>query len=151
MKKTRQEMIRQIIEENSVGTQEELLAILIDRGVNVTQATVSRDIKEMRIVKKSNLNGEYKYFLPKENEVQEDHRLYSIIANAILSTDVAMNTVVVKCHPGTAAAVASAADALNSKRMIAGTIAGNDTVFALCYSLEDAEKAKKIVDEMFGL
>lgn len=151
MKKNRQELIRQIIEENSIGTQEELLSILIDRGVNVTQATVSRDIKEMRIVKKSDVGGVYKYYLPDVNETRGDDRLFAIIANAILSTDVAMNTVVVKCHPGTAAAVAAAADALNSKRMIAGTIAGDDTVFALCYTVEDAVKAKKIVDEMFGL
>ena len=149
MKKKRQELIEQLIRENNIGTQEELLALLIAQGVNVTQATVSRDIKEMRIVKKTGVNGEYKYFLPAAGEDESDTRLYAIIANAALSSVAVGNNIIVKCHPGTARAVASAADMLRC-RLIAGTIAGDDTVLVVCYSSKDAVEAKQVLDEMLG-
>lgn len=149
MKKKRQELIETLIRENNVGTQEELLDLLIAQGVNVTQATVSRDIKEMRIVKKSGVNGEYKYYLPSSQEEEADSRLYAIIANAALSSVVVGNDIIVRCHPGTAKAVATAADMLHCK-LIAGTIAGDDTVLVVCYSAKDALEAKDILDDMLG-
>ena len=149
MKKKRQEIIEQLIRENNVGTQEELLDLLIAEGVNVTQATVSRDIKEMRIVKKSGANGEYKYYLPSTQEDEADSRLYSIIANAALSSVIVNTEIIVKCHPGTARAVASAADMLHCK-LIAGTIAGDDTVLVICFSADAAVEAKEILDDMLG-
>ncbi|MBR5411192.1 MAG: arginine repressor [Clostridia bacterium] len=145
MKKTRQELIAKLIHDNDVGTQEELLELLTKEGVSVTQATVSRDIKEMRIAKRSGSNGEYKYCLPSARENETDTRLYAIIANAVLSSVVVAHEIVVKCHPGTARAVASAADALQC-RLIAGTIAGDDTVLVICHSEQDAVEAKTVLD-----
>ncbi len=131
-------MIARIIETNSVGTQEDLLALLLAAGVNVTQATVSRDIKEMRIVKHPGPDGEYKYCLPGEK-----------LKGAVSSTDIAMNTVVVKCHAGTAQAACAALDSINLKN-VAGTIAGDDTIFILCYTPSDAISVKEKIDSLFN-
>ena len=142
-------MIAQIIEKNSVGTQEDLLALLLAAGVNVTQATVSRDIKEMRIVKHPGPDGEYKYCLPGEKTDENSSKYMAILSGAALSTDIAMNIVVVKCHAGTAQAACAALDSLHLPD-VAGTIAGDDTIFVLCYSVEDAVVTRKKLDTFFS-
>lgn len=149
MKKNRQAMIARIIETNSVGTQEDLLALLLAAGVNVTQATVSRDIKEMRIVKHPGPDGEYKYCLPGEKQDESSSKYMTLLKGAVSSTDVAMNTVVVKCHAGTAQAACAALDSLNLKN-VAGTIAGDDTIFILCYTTSDAVSVREKIDSLFN-
>ena len=149
MKKNRQAIIAKLIEENIISTQEELLAKLIDAGVNVTQATVSRDIKEMHIVKHPAATGEYKYCLPAVAREENNGKYMSILIGAAISTDVAMNTVVVKCHVGTAQAACAALDSMGLQN-VAGTLAGDDTIFVLCYSEESALKTKKKLDSLLG-
>lgn len=142
-------MIAQIIEKNSVGTQEDLLALLLAAGVNVTQATVSRDIKEMRIVKHPGPDGEYKYCLPGDKIDENSSKYMAILSGAAVSTDIAMNIVVVKCHAGTAQAACAALDSLHLSD-VAGTIAGDDTIFVLCYTVEDAVATRKKLDTFFN-
>ena len=149
MKKNRQAMIARIISENRISTQEELLTMLLNMGVNATQATVSRDIKEMQIVKRSDATGEYKYCLPGGENEQRRLKFMSLLTESALYTDVAMNTVVIKCHAGTAQAACAAIDAMGLEN-VAGTLAGDDTIFVLCYSVEAAQSVRKKLDEIFG-
>ncbi|MBR0510441.1 MAG: arginine repressor [Clostridia bacterium] len=149
MKKNRQAIIAKLIEEKSIGTQDELLALLLDMGVNVTQATVSRDIKEMHIVKRADASGEYKYCLPARAAEQSRSKYLSILTGTVIHTDIAMNTVVIKCHVGTAQAACAALDSLNLQG-IAGTLAGDDTIFALCYTAAEAAVVKARLDTLFG-
>ena len=149
MKKDRHTIIEELIENNDVSTQEDLLRMLNAAGVNVTQATVSRDIKQMRIIKQAAPDGSYKYCLPKARSGAENAKYMAILAGAVEHTDVAMNTVVVKCHAGTAQAACAALDSMDLPE-VAGTIAGDDTIFALCYTPEAALAARKRLDEIFG-
>ncbi len=149
MKKNRQALIAKLIEENIISTQEELLAMLLDAGVNVTQATVSRDIKEMHIVKHPAPTGEYKYCLPASAPEENSGKYMSILIGSAVGTDVAMNTLVVKCHVGTAQAACAALDSMGLQG-VAGTLAGDDTIFVLCYSEEAALKVKKKLDTLLG-
>ncbi len=149
MKKNRQAIIAKLIEENVISTQEELLAMLLEAGVNVTQATVSRDIKEMHIVKHPASTGEYKYCLPTIKSEENSGKYMSILIGAAVCTDVAMNTVVLKCHVGTAQAACAALDSMGLQN-VAGTLAGDDTIFVLCYSEEAALKIKKKLDSLLG-
>ena len=149
MKKDRHTIIAELIENNVISTQEDLLRMLNAAGVNVTQATVSRDIKQMRIVKQAAANGVYKYCLPRSQTDDENAKYMAILAGAVEHTDIAMNTVVVKCHAGTAQAACAALDSMDLPE-VAGTIAGDDTIFVLCYTPEAAVDVRKKLDDMFG-
>ena len=149
MKKDRHTIIAELIENNVISTQEDLLPMLNATGVSVTQATVSRDIKQMRIVKQAAPNGVYKYCLPQAKADSENAKYMAILAGAVEHTDTAMNTVVVKCHAGTAQAACAALDSMDLPE-VAGTIAGDDTIFVLCYTQEDAAVVRAKLDEMFG-
>ena len=149
MKQDRHSIIAELIENHVISTQEDLLRMLNAEGVNVTQATVSRDIKQMRIVKQAAPNGVYKYCLPKANADDENAKYMAIMAGAVEHTDIAMNTVVVKCHAGTAQAACAALDSMDLPE-VAGTIAGDDTIFVLCYTVEAAGEVRSRLDEMFG-
>ena len=149
MKKDRHSIIAELIENHVISTQEDLLRMLNAEGVNVTQATVSRDIKQMRIVKQAAANGVYKYCLPKAKPDDENAKYMAILAGAVEHTDIAMNTVVVKCHAGTAQAACAALDSMDLPE-VAGTIAGDDTIFVLCYTPEAAAHVRKKLDDMFG-
>lgn len=150
MKKNRQTIIAELIEQNSIGTQEELLDSLLKMGINVTQATVSRDIKELRIVKRPAQNGEYRYFLPSRSPEENSPKYMSILVGAAISTDVAVNTVVLKCHVGTAQAACAALDSIGLDG-VAGTLAGDDTIFVLCYSAASAVAVRKKLDSILGM
>lgn len=149
MKKNRQALIARLIEENIISTQEELLAMLLEAGINVTQATVSRDIKEMHIVKHPAPTGEYKYCLPTSAPEENSSKYMSILIGSAICTDIAMNTVVLKCHVGTAQAACAALDSMGLQG-VAGTLAGDDTIFVLCYTEDSAVKVKKKLDSLLG-
>lgn len=149
MKKNRQAIIAKVIDENTISTQEELLDILLKQGVNVTQATVSRDIKEMHIIKRPDATGNYRYCMPATLHEQSTSKYMSILLGSVVYTDIAMNTVVLKCHVGTAQAACAALDSLGFSE-IAGTLAGDDTVFILCYSVASAIETKQKLDKLFG-
>ena len=132
MKNKRQYKILDIIKLHDVETQEMLQSLLLEYGFKVTQATVSRDIKELRLIKKAGNNGIYRYEVPEENNTKQ-----SFFVDAVTSVDYAINTVVLKCHNGMAQAACAALDSMEYKNIV-GTIAGDDTIFVLMRTENDA-------------
>ncbi len=139
MKKyTRQSKILELISKREVETQEELAEGLKAMGIDVTQATISRDIKELRLVKVMSKNGKYKYATIGQSQEGITDRLYKIFENSVVSIDNAMNIVVIKTIPGAAQICASAIDYMGVDEIV-GTLAGDDTVFVAIRSLESVE------------
>ena len=139
MKMTRHAKIKEIIDKNKVETQEDLATALRAEGIEVTQATVSRDIKELMLVKVPDANGQYQYAYPKEhNMLLTPGRLERTFQDSIIGIRVSQCMVVIRTLPGTAQAVAYAVDYMKWEEVL-GTIAGDDTVFV---ALEDAEGVK---------
>ena len=129
MKMTRHAKIKEIIDKNKIETQDDLAAALRSEGIEVTQATVSRDIKELMLVKVPDANGHYHYAYPKEhNMLLTPGRLERTFQDSIVSVKSTDNMVVVRTLPGTAQAVAYAIDYMKWPEIL-GTIAGDDTVF----------------------
>ena len=129
MKSQRQAKIVEIIANRDVQTQEQLLEELRDAGFRTTQATISRDIKELRIVKEMAENGGYRYAVSTADPVATfSGRLRTIFKECVLGYDYAQNIIVVRTMPGLASAAASAIDALNWSSVV-GTLAGDDTLF----------------------
>ncbi len=127
-KNDRQNRILELIRTHEIGTQEELAAMLNADGLGVTQATISRDIKDLGIIKTTSSTGQLKYMpLERQGEVASV-RLLKVFTEAVVSIDHAMNLVVLKTLPGMAQASASALDSLNLADVV-GTLAGDDTVF----------------------
>lgn len=132
MKTRRQCKILELIQERDIETQEDLLKYLCEGGYNVTQATVSRDIKELRLVKTLDKNGKYKYVSTKNDTPTAPSQFLSMFLNSVSSVDYALNTVCIKCHfGGTAQAVCASIDTMQWDGIV-GTIAGEDTIFILC-------------------
>ena len=127
MKSKRQQEILRIIEAKDVETQDQLLSELKERGVHSTQATISRDIKELRLVKELTGSGGYRYTISERKAASAfDTRLRNIFKEGVVSVDVAQNIVVVRTMPGLASAACSALDAMDIDGMV-GSLAGDDT------------------------
>lgn len=127
-KNERQGRILELIRSSEIGTQEDLVAQLNAAGLGVTQATISRDIKELGIIKTTGTSGQQKYMpLERTGEIAAV-RLLKVFTEAVVTIDHAMNLVVLKTLPGMAQASASALDALHLADIV-GTIAGDDTIF----------------------
>ncbi|MBQ9516756.1 MAG: arginine repressor [Eubacterium sp.] len=139
MKKRRQAKILEIISNQEIETQEELQALLIEFGFEVTQATISRDIKELRLVKELSSEGRYYYSTGKKNTQNINRRAGGIFNESIIKIDYALNTVVIKCFAGMANAACAAIDSMELKEVL-GTIAGDDTIFILCTSEDNARE-----------
>ncbi len=144
MKNLRHEAILEIISERSVATQELLIELLGKKGIKTTQATLSRDIQQLSLVKQRDENGEYRYTLPVSAAEEK-----TFFEEAVLSVDYAMNTIVLKCRAGMAQGTCAAIDSVNHQGVV-GTIAGDDTIFILVRSEADAKKlSKKFRSELF--
>ena len=143
MKMTRHAKIKEIIDKNKVETQEELAAALRDQGIEVTQATVSRDIKELMLVKVPDADGNYHYAYPKEhNMLLTPGRLERTFQDSIIGVRASQCLVVIRTLPGTAQAVAYAVDYMKWPEIL-GTIAGDDTVFV---DLADQEGVQTLMN-----
>lgn len=128
MKNERQDVILSIIAQTPVQTQEQLLSLLRQRGVKCTQATVSRDMKELHLVKEPVGQGQYRYAVSAHrSRVNFADKLQTVFRESVLSADSAQNLVVLKTMPGFANAAAAALDGM-SHLDIVGTLAGDDTV-----------------------
>ena len=148
MKKDRHALILKLIEKNSISTQDELLEKLLDCGVNVTQATVSRDIKELKLIKRPSANGLYRYCVAENVPADEaNSKYYNIFMQSVVLVDYAGNFCVVKCRPGTAQAACAALDSLNFEKIVA-TLAGDDTVFVLCRTEAGAANTKDRMEKV---
>ncbi len=151
MKSKRQSAILAIIEKYDVETQEELIDSLRREGFNVTQATISRDIRELKLTKVTGENGKYKYVLPGTKNTTAGQHIYSnTVASSIISVEYAMNIIVVKTYPGMAQAVAAGIDSHNINGVM-GCVAGDDTIFVAVRSAELAKMAaleiKRFIEE----
>lgn len=136
MKKyTRQTKILELVSKSEVETQEELAEGLKAMGIDVTQATISRDIKELRLVKVMSKSGKYKYATIGQSQEGITDRLNKIFENSVVSIDNAMNIIVIKTIPGAAQICASAIDYMGVDEVV-GTLAGDDNVFVAIRSLE---------------
>ncbi len=131
MKKRRHAKILEIINTHDIETQEELQSLLQKNGYEVTQATISRDIKELRLVKDLSEKGRYIYSTGKKNSGESVRRTGGIFGESIINVEYAQNIVCIKCFPGMAVAVCTAIDSMEWTGVV-GTISGDDTIFVLC-------------------
>ena len=148
MKSQRQAKIMEIISNRNVETQEQLLALLQDEGFRATQATISRDIKELRIIKELTSFGTYRYTTAaREVPSTFSGRLNTIFRECVTSFDYAQNIIVIHTLPGLANAAASALDAMNMS-VVLGTLAGDDTVMVV---MRDTNSAAAFCGEIKSL
>lgn len=136
MKKTRHEKIMEIIRESDVGTQEELAGRLKEAGFAVTQATVSRDIRELKLSKVAAAGGQRYVAMSREDALVDD-KYSRVLRDAFSSAATAQNLLVIKTVSGMAMAVAAALDAMSFPEIV-GSIAGDDTIFVAAGSAEEA-------------
>ncbi len=129
MKKKRHELILNYIKNNNVSRQEEIIKMLLENGFNVTQATISRDIKELKIIKEHFGKNDIRYAVSEKIDNDDNYKM--IFKRSAISADAAMNIIVVKCYSGTANAACIALDSMNLPGLV-GTIAGDDTIFVAC-------------------
>ncbi|MEA5059322.1 MAG: arginine repressor [Candidatus Pelethousia sp.] len=139
MKSARHAIILDIIERYNVDTQEDLASRLREQGMNVTQATVSRDIKELRLIKVLSEDGSYKYATVDKAEAGLKDRFISIFAHSVISMIATGNLAIIRTISGTANAAAEAIDSLHWEE-IAGTIAGDNTIFIAVKEGQDANE-----------
>lgn len=145
MKPGRQNAILEIIAEKDIETQNQLMQELAARGVKSTQATLSRDIKDMRLVKELGPSGNYRYVVASKNETADlDMRLKKILRESLVSYDVAQNLLIIRTLPGLASAACSAFDSMEIENLV-GTLAGDDTAFL---AMRDKESAVKLYHEI---
>ena len=137
MKNQRHEAILEIIASTPVATQELLIELLAERGIKATQATLSRDIQQLSLVKSRDENGISRYMQPAATAVEK-----SFFAEAVISVDYAINTIVLKCRAGMAEGTCAAIDSVNHPGVV-GTIAGDDTIFILVRTEADAKKLSR--------
>ena len=149
MKKKRHKLILELIEKYDIGTQEELLVMLREKGCDVTQATVSRDVKELRLLKTLSSNGIYKYSVEKVADNGYAGIFDALFQSAMTKVDYAGNVCVIKCSPGLAGAACATIDAMNVHEVV-GTIAGDDTIFMLCRTPDEAHGVCEALNRMIG-
>ena len=150
MKVKRQNKILDFVKNRNVETQEDLLVLLKEEGFNVTQATISRDIKELRLVKSLGSDGKYKYVVANhESHTDLPSKFLTIFNEAVIAVDNGMNIVSIQCHSGMAQAVCAAMDSMHFSEVIS-TLAGDDTIFVLCRTTEDAIDMVAKLNNVFG-
>lgn len=138
-------MILKLVSENYIETQEMLCELLNDAGFSVTQATVSRDIRELALIKSVGEGGSGRYSVPllkREAMASKGSIFYNMISDSVSSVDHAMNTAVIKCTSGMAQAICAKLDSTELPGVV-GTIAGDDTIFILMRTERDAERLEK--------
>lgn len=145
MKKNRHAKIVELIEKYDLETQEELAEKLRQDGYDVTQATVSRDIRELKLTKVSLGDGRQKYVLLRETHGGMSDKYVRVLQEGMNSMGMAQSLLIVKTVPGMAMAVAAALDAMHMKEIV-GTIAGDDTIMLAVRSAEDAEIVREKID-----
>ena len=145
MKSNRQEKIIQLITENAIETQEEILMYLREHGFDVTQATVSRDIKQLKLVKTQTNDGRYKYSVGSNNSRENiSSKFVSLFSETVTGLDYANNIVVIKCYVGMANAACAAFDAMKFEGVV-GSLSGDDTIFI---AMRSEETAKELTAEL---
>jgi transcriptional regulator of arginine metabolism len=147
MKRLRQEKLLELISKYEIDTQDELIERLRESGFEVTQATVSRDIRELKISKMTTGKGTYRYVLPKQTAHVSNLKFNSALIDALISIDYACNIVVLKTHAGLANALAVGIDAMHLDTIL-GCVAGDDTILVVSRSEDDAHYIADRIREM---
>ena len=147
MIKNRLEQIITLIESKDIETQDELTELLKNSGYSVTQATVSRDIKKLGLVKVPCISGKQKYALPNGILVDLSEKCIRVFKDSFISIELAMNLVVLKTVSGMAMAAAAAVESLDLREIV-GVVAGDDTIFIATRSVEDAIQIKECISEI---
>ena len=149
MKRQRHEVVVELINKYDIETQEELAAYLREEGFDVTQATVSRDIRELKLSKIATGNGKQKYIILKNDDSYLGDKFIRVLRDGFVSMNMAQNILVIKTVQGMAMAVAAALDAMKFPEIV-GCIAGDDTIMAAVKSVDDTmvvmEKINKILE-----
>ena len=149
MKTRRQAKILELIQQNNVETQEELSAYLEREGYQVTQATVSRDIRELKLTKIATDNGRQKYAVIADADIGMLEKYARVLREGYVSMDIAQNLLVIKTVSGMASAVCAAIDAMKMNEVV-GSIAGDDTLICIIRTNDDAvmtmKKLRKLVE-----
>jgi len=150
MKTKRQSKILELIRNNDIETQEELQAYLVQSGFAVTQATVSRDIRDMKLTKISTDGGKQKYVTLNDNGEDLSEKYVRVLKDGYVSMDMAQNILVIKTVSGMAGAVCASIDAMNFHEII-GSIAGDDTIMCAIRTTEDTvaimKRLRKIIEQ----
>ena len=151
MKAMRLAKIVELVEKNEIYTQEDLLVLLAKEGISTTQATISRDIKELNLVKTITEDGKYKYTTTRKKKSDSmEKKIRAVFVESVISVDYALNTVVIKCHTGMANAACASLDSMAEMEGIVGTLAGDDTIFVLMRTEKMAEHLTSHIREMTG-
>ena len=147
MKNERQARILEVINQYDVHTQDEITEILKREGFKVTQATVSRDLKELKLMKSMSSTGKYRYVSHASYDQMSIVKLNATMLGSIVGVRYSMNNVVIKTFPGLAQAVASSVDSMNVDSIL-GCVAGDDTIIVVTTDEESAEKFGNKLQEM---
>ena len=149
MKKNRHDKIIEIINSHEVETQEQLAALLSEAGYEVTQATISRDIRQIKLTKMVLEDGRQKYIYANADPKVMHDKYVNVLKAGYVSIDVAQNLLVIKTVPGMAMALATAIDALEVPEVV-GCIAGDDTIFVAIRTADDAENLRERFIRLIG-
>ena len=145
----RQSKILDIISQNSIETQDELVSALRESGFDVTQATISRDIKELGLLKTQDANGRYKYVTQQRMETKLSGKMLTVLREAVISVVTAENLIVIKTIADSAQAISGAIEQLALDKVL-GVLADKSTVLIVTHSVTDAERvAQKIRENLF--
>ncbi len=144
MKTERQNRILELVSKYEIETQEEMIERLRSEGYMVTQATVSRDLKELKLTKALTARGTYRYCVSNGRSTAGNVKLHNAMADSILHVDYSVNNVVIKTFPGLAQAVASSIDAMNMHSIL-GCVAGDDTIIIVT---RDEESSAEISEKL---
>ncbi|GMA56610.1 ArgR family transcriptional regulator [Alicyclobacillus sacchari] len=147
MKEQRLLRIRELVSQQEIETQEELVHALEAAGFQVTQATISRDIKELQLIKIVGSNGKYKYAIPTATNTVSLDALRRRLADVFISQARANNLIIIKVAPGNAHAIGALMDALNPPGLL-GTICGDDTMLLVC---QDEQSAVDLLNEVLNV
>ena len=145
MKTKRQRKIIELITNYDIETQEELAAKLVENGFNVTQTTISRDIRELNLTKIATKGGKQKYAVQSSSDIVSNSKYMRVLNDGIITMDTAGNILVVKTVSGMAMAVAAALDAMQIKEIL-GCIAGDDTIMCVVKHAEETDRVKEHIE-----
>ena len=145
MKTKRQRKIIELITNYDIETQEELAAKLVENGFNVTQATISRDIRELNLTKIATKGGKQKYAVQSSSDIVSNSKYMRVLNDGIITMDTSGNILVVKTVSGMAMAVAAALDAMQIKEIL-GCIAGDDTIMCVVKHAEETDRVKEHIE-----
>ena len=149
MKNARQNKILELIEEYEISTQEALIQRLAEHGFDSTQTTISRDIRQLRLIKGPTGRGTYKYVAPEVRRGNDAPGHNSALTDAVLKIEAAQNIIVVKTMAGMANAIAVCIDSLQLKDIV-GSVAGDDTVLLVLKNTEKAQATEAELKSVFG-